>query len=62
MGAYIIVCTGDQSTRSRSRGRSDTQGIDGVTISNFTVDGRPVTDGTGPDLEIDDYVWNVSFE
>ena len=57
-----IVCTGDQSTRSRIRGRSDTQGIDGVTISNFTVDGRPVTDGTGPDLEIDDYVWNVSFE
>ena len=57
-----ITCTGSQSTRSRIRGRSDTQIVDGVTIAGFTVNGNRVTDGTGSNLEIGSHVRNVTFE
>ena len=57
-----IAYTGTRATPSWIRGRSDAQSIDGVTIGNFTVNGTPVTDGSGPHLEINDYVRNVTFE
>ena len=57
-----IAYTGTRATPSWIRGRSDAQSIDGVTIGNFTVNGAPVTDGSGPHLEINGYVRNVTFE
>ncbi len=57
-----IAYTGTRATPSWIRGRSDAQSIDGVTIGNFTVNGTPVTDGSGPHLEINEYVRNVTFE
>ena len=57
-----IAYTGTRATPSWIRGRSDAQSIDGVTIGNFTVNGAPVTDGSGPHLEINEYVRNVTFE
>ena len=57
-----IAYTGTRATPSWIRGRSDAQSIDGVTIGNFTVNGTPVTDGSGPHLEINGYVRNVTFE
>ena len=57
-----IAYTGMRATPSWIRGRSDAQSIDGVTIGNFTVNGAPVTDGSGPHLEINEYVRNVTFE
>lgn len=57
-----ISCFGTQSTRSWIRGRHAEQTIDGVTIVNFTVNGRRITDGSDPALEINEYVRNVSFE
>ena len=57
-----IAYTGMRATPSWIRGRSDAQSIDGVTIGNFTVNGAPVTDGSGPHLEINGYVRNVTFE
>ena len=57
-----IAYTGMRATPSWIRGRSDAQSIDGVTIGNFTVNGTPVTDGSGPHLEINGYVRNVTFE
>ncbi len=57
-----IVCTGTQFTRSRIRGLSDTQTIEGVRVSNFTVNGSRVVDGTGPDLEVNSYVREITFE
>ena len=46
-----IAYTGTRATPSWIRGRNDAQSIDGVTIGNFTVNGTPVTDGSGPHLE-----------
>ena len=57
-----IAYTGTRATPSWIRGRNDAQSIDGVTIGNFTVNGTPVTDGSGPHLEINGYVRNVTFE
>ena len=57
-----IAYTGTRATPSWIRGRNDAQSIDGVTIGNFTVNGTPVTDGSGPHLEINEYVRNVTFE
>ena len=57
-----IAYTGTRATPSWIRGRSDAQSIDGVTIGNFTVNGTPVTDGSGPHLEINGYVRNVCHE
>ena len=57
-----IAYTGTRATPSWIRGRSDAQSIDGVTIGTFTVNGAPVTDGSGPHLEINGYVRNVTFE
>ena len=57
-----IAYTGTRATPSWIRGRNDAQSIDGVTIGNFTVNGAPVTDGSGPHLEINGYVRNVTFE
>ncbi len=57
-----IAYTGMRATPSWIRGRNDAQSIDGVTIGNFTVNGTPVTDGSGPHLEINEYVRNVTFE
>ena len=57
-----IAYTGTRATPSWIRGRSDAQSIEGVTIGNFTVNGAPVTDGSGPHLEINGYVRNVTFE
>ena len=57
-----IAYTGMRATPSWIRGRNDAQSIDGVTIGNFTVNGAPVTDGSGPHLEINGYVRNVTFE
>ena len=57
-----IAYTGTRATPNWIRGRSDAQSIDGVTIGNFTVNGAPVTDGSGPHLEINGYVRNVTFE
>ena len=57
-----IAYTGTRATPSWIRGRSDAQSIDGVTIGNFTVNGAPVTDGSGPHLEINGYVRNVTCE
>ena len=57
-----IAYTGTRATPSWIRGRNDAQSIDGVTIGNFTVNGAPVTDGSGPHLEINEYVRNVTFE
>ena len=61
-GLRDISCFGTQSTRSWIRGRHAEQTIDGVTIVNFTVNGRRITDGSDPALEINEYVRNVSFE
>ena len=57
-----ISCVGTQATPSWIRGRNARQTIDGVKISNFTVNGRRIADGADPALEINEYVRNVTFE
>ncbi|WP_290541097.1 glycosyl hydrolase family 28 protein [Alistipes sp.] len=57
-----ISYTGTRATPSWIRGRNNTQLINGVTIGNFSVNGIPVINGSGPHLEINEYVRNVVFE
>ncbi|MEG0992918.1 MAG: glycosyl hydrolase family 28 protein [Bacteroidales bacterium] len=57
-----IIYNGTRATKSWIRGRSSTQFIDGVSVSGFYVNGSPVTNGSGPYLEINAHVKNVIFK
>ena len=57
-----ITYNGTRATKSWIRGRSASQCIDGVTISGFHVNGESITNGTGGNLEINNFVKNVTFQ